>query len=30
MDDILAYQDLQVEQINEAEVAWSLFSIWCP
>lgn len=30
MDDVLTYQDLPAERINEAEVAWSLFSIWCP
>ncbi len=29
MTDLLDYQDLPTEQINEAEVAWSLFSIFC-
>lgn len=30
MHDILTYQNLPAEQTNEAEAAWSLFSIWCP
>lgn len=29
MTDILTYQDLEAGQINEAETAWSLFSIVC-
>ncbi len=29
MAEVLAYQALQAEEINEVEMAWSLFSIWC-
>lgn len=29
MNDILTYQDLTTEYTNEAETAWSLFSIVC-
>ncbi len=29
MTDVLAYQDLNTQNTNEAEVALSLFSIWC-
>ena len=29
MTDILAYQDLNTQHTNEAEVAWSIFSIVC-
>jgi len=29
MTDVLAYQDLNTQHTNEAEVALSLFSIWC-
>jgi hypothetical protein len=29
MTDVLTYQDLNTQRTNEAEVAWSIFSIWC-
>ena len=29
MTDVLNYQDLKTQRTNEAEVAWSIFSIWC-
>ena len=29
MTDVLTYQDLNTQRTNEAEVALSLFSIWC-
>ena len=29
MTDVLAYQDLNTQHANEAEVAWSFFSIVC-
>jgi len=29
MTDVLAYQDLNTQHTNEAEVAWSIFSIVC-
>ena len=29
MTDVLTYQDLNTQHANEAEVALSLFSIWC-
>lgn len=30
MTDLLNFQELPTEQTNEAEAAWSIFSIWCP
>lgn len=29
MTDVLTYQDLNTQRTNEAEVAWSIFSIFC-
>lgn len=29
MTNLLDFQELDAGQINEAETAWSLFSIWC-
>ena len=29
MTDVLAYQDLNTQHTNEAEVAWSLWSVFC-
>ena len=29
MTDVLTYRDLNTQHTNEAEVAWSIFSIWC-
>ena len=29
MTDVLAYQDLNTQNTNEAEVAWSIWSVFC-
>ena len=29
MTDVLTYQDLNTQNTNEAEVAWSIWSVFC-